>query len=407
MNNFIHAITFIQKKFLLRKFLLEIKKCEDLFNKMNIYIKPPEYINYFNQEKQMDERFSELQNILMSKQNIDLVNSLLQLLYRCLGCDKKIAPKINSRKFMIGWMIISFPEFILNIKDPTKDEEKFKTIYQYPYPYPYDIYFISKELINRINALRQNEIKNINKEKIHHFKKSFNKYSNAINYFLQRDKSEQIQKLLNEFISINKTIKDIRNSERYPNIEYKEECIKTIILTKKKIASHLKKLDSNINIDDLEIQSQIHDAIENNMEKAICDILIDDIENKKFSYLSKFIDDIINQMINLGAKKVDDDFELKMNKDAIIQKIAYLEIEYQHIENYGDYIVDIINKLQAPISVSNTCDMWCDLKNECSEKNELLGKMIIFILKEIKMIYENIEDIKNANDLGFDIFKIR
>ena len=80
---------------------------------------------------------------------------------------------------------------------------------------------------------------------IRKFKKSFNKYSNAINYFLRRDKNEQIQMLLNEFVEINKTIKEIKKSEKYPNEEYREKCIETITFTKNKIASHLKKLDSN------------------------------------------------------------------------------------------------------------------------------------------------------------------
>jgi hypothetical protein len=397
-------VTFIQKTFLFKKFLMEVKKCGDLFEKLNIYTKPPQYINYFNPEKQMNERFEELQNILISKQNIVSVNSFLELLYRCFGIDKKIAPKINSRKFMIGWMIVSFPEFLLSIKDPSKDEDITHKISLYPY----DIYFIAKDFINNINILvHGSKTNNVNKEKIRKFKKSLNKYSNAINYFLQRDKSEQIQMLLTEFININKTIKDIRESNKYPNIEYKEECIEKITITKKKIASHLKKLDSNIDIHDLEIQSQIYDAIESNMEKAMYDILVNDIENKKFSYFSNFIDEAAKQMIQLGAKKVDADFEIKINKDLIIQKIAYLEIEYQHIIDYGNYIVHILNNLQSPISVENTCEMWEILKNNSNEKSELLGKMIIFILKEIKMIYETIVDIKNANDLGINVFNCK
>jgi hypothetical protein len=399
--NVLYAIIFIQKKFLLNKFLGELKKCDNIFEKMNIYLKPPQYINYFNPEKQIDERFQELQKILILKKNINSINLLLDSLYRYFGSDKKIAPKINSRKFMIGWMIVSFPEYFLNIKINIKNEDV--DIANQKNIYPYDIYYITKDFINRINDLRKT--KNLSKEKLYYFKKSFNKYSNAINYFLQRDKSEQIQMLLNEFIDINKTIKDIKNSNKYQNIEYKEECIETITITKKKIASHLKKLDSSIDMDDLEIQSQIHDAIENNMEKAICDILINDIENKKFSYLSNFIDEAIKQMIKLGAKKVDPEFEMKIDKDLIIQKMAYLETEHQHIINYGDYMVDIINNLQAPISVENTKESWEILKNNSVEKSELLGKMIIFILKEIKMIYETINNINNANSAGFNFFE--
>jgi hypothetical protein len=388
-------IIMIQKKFLQKKFVKELKKNIKNFDVLNFYTIEPQYINLLDPVKQKDNLFCELRKKLLSKQLINEISILLDSYYRYYGFDNKIAPKINSKKLLVSWMIISFPEFILSIKNPRNEKNKNGDIY------PYDIFWISNDFLENLNSLLINKITNENLRK---FNKSFNKYSNAINYFLQRDKNEQIQSLLTEFINLNKTIKDIENSEKYPNEESKNDSIKMITDTKLKIAKYLKKLDSDITLDDLEIQSKLHDEIEKNMEKALCDILLKDIKNKKFSYLSNFIDETTKKMIDLGAHKIDNQFEKKIDKDIIIKKIAFLEIEYQDIIQYGDYMIHIINNLQAPDSIYDTQYEWENIKSNYTEKNELLCNMLIFILKEIKEIYYAIQDTKIAFDLGLNVF---
>lgn len=379
-----NIIMVVQKKFLQKKFLLELKKYKNIIKNLNSFLPSETNIDLFNKEKYQNKKFNELKMYLIKKDNIIAINKILSLLYRAFGEDSKIAPKINSRKFMIGWMIVSFPEFMLDIKDFDNNLKKNQ--------YPYDIYWIIKDFIYYVDLLLQIiDASNPPKELIRKFKINLNKYSNAINYFLIRNKNEQIQKLLIEFSNINQTINEIKKSNKYQDEKHRQECIEIIIQTKNKIANHLKKLDSGIDINDLEIQSQIYNAIENNMEKAMCDILINDIKTKKFSYFSKFIDDVTNQMIHLGAKKIDSDFENKIDKDFIIQKMTYLNTEHKHIVEYGDYIVNIINNLQSPITINATKEEWNKLKTETDCKNELLGMLVIFILKEIKLIYETIK----------------
>jgi gas vesicle protein len=371
----------IQRKFLAKKFISEVKKYKKLFDELNKFTTQPQHL--FDNEKQQDINFCEMRHTLVKKDNINAINKILSLMYRCLGEDKLIAPRIDARKFMIGWMIVSFPEFMMEIKDPENKEKKDQ--------YPYDIYLIIKDFIFYTNLLHK--INNPTKEILRIFKKSLNKYSNAVNYFLKRDKNEQIQKLLNEFANINKTISNIKKSKKYTDEDQRHDCIETITKTKTKIATHLKKLDSGIDICDLEVQSQIHNAIEENMEKAMCDILINDIENKKFNYFSKFIDDVSNQMIHLGAKKIDSGFESKIDKDFIIQKMTYLDTEHKHIVEYGDYMINIINNLQSPITVDTTKDAWEKIKTDTDCKNQLLGKLVVFTLKELKDIYETIDNL--------------
>lgn len=386
----------LQKKILLRKFLIELEKNKEFIITMGLYLEPPRHINMFDPEKQRNERFDEMRNILIK--NMRQFDALLDCGYRYFGFDTKIAPKINSRKMMTAWMITSFPEFILEIPKPQNRNQELED------KYPRDIYFIAYDFIQNLNNICH---KNTNHESLRKFKKSFNKYSNAIHYFLKRDKNEQIQKLLNEFINMNKTIGKIKDSKKYTDDETKEKSIQIINLSKYKIASHLKRLDSGIELDDLEVQFQIHDVIEKNMERALCDILIKDIENKKFSYFSNFMDEVVKHMISLGAKKIDGSFEERMDKDFIIQKMTYMNIEHEQIVHYGDYMVYIINNLQSSAAVDDTKDNWENLKNNSDEKSELLGKLVLFILKEIKIIYETISDIDTATKMGINIFDMQ
>jgi hypothetical protein len=382
----------LQKKFLLKKFLSEIKKKKPLFDKLNSFTTLNKNLLVLNK----DAKFDELRKLLINKKYMQDIDKILNYHYRCYGVHKNIAPKLNSRLFLVSWMLVSFPEFMMDIPDPSVKEVTSSQMDQYPY----DIYYIMKDFIFYVNLLCNNDIND--KEILRKFKKMFNKYSNAVTYFLSRDKSEQIQKLLNEFVNINKTIMGIKNSKKYDD-EQKEESIKVITETKKKVANHLTKLDSGINLNDLEIQSQVHDSIEKNMEKAMHDILVLDIQNKKFSYFSKFIDDITDHLTKLGAHKIDTNFKDKIDKDFIIQKMTYLSMEHTHIHSYGDYLVHIINNLQAPVSVDDTKANWENMKQEIDCKHQLLGKLVIFILQEIKIIYEtiaNIDTLMNNELLG-------
>lgn len=387
-----NKIILLQRNFLKRNLRKKLDECKNILNEMTVYTLPPQHINMFDPEKQKDQRFRELQIIMKNPSNIRKFNALLSSIYRLTGSNKDIAPKINGRKLITAWLIVSFPEYILEIVKPdNKDKEN---------EYPYDIFFISESLIDNLNFISSGNMYN---EAIRKFKKSLNKYSNAVNYFLLRDKSEMIQKLINEYINMNKTIKGIEDSDKYSEDE-KNQSISIISKSKETIVSHLKKLDSDINLPDLEIQSQIQDAFTSNMEKALTDILIKDIENKKFSHFGKVVDEITNNLLRLGASKIDGEFKDRMDTEFIIQKMSYLNTTKSDIEDYGDYIIKIINQLQAPIDIDETNDKWDQMKFYIDDNCELLGKLISFVSKEIQTIISKIDDFRAVSEAGINIF---
>src|SRR3989344_4399499 len=286
MGDNIKPIIKIQRYILLKKFYEHVNKNIKLFELLWSYTQPsPKYVN---------NRYEELRDILKDHVNIQRIDEFLGSLYRYYHIGYKIAPRINSRKLLIAWIIVAFPEYTLGMKNPMERTEPLVNIHSYPN----DIFFICKEVITYLRSMYILDYDN--KENLRKFKKSFNTYTNAIIYFLKRDKDEYISKLITEFISINKTVNEIKKSKKYGPDE-KEQSIEIISTTKSKIVKYLKQLDSTIELADLEIYSKINSEVTEIAENAMYDIILGDIKNKKVSYFSNLVDVIVKNMIILGA----------------------------------------------------------------------------------------------------------
>ncbi|ATZ80212.1 hypothetical protein BMW23_0153 [Bodo saltans virus] len=373
-------INIVQKLFLLKRFIHELHDCRRLFNKLNSYEKNKKYINFFEPEKSNIMSFEELKKELLDKSNIMKISNLLKKYYRYYIIDPNVTQKINSRKFLIAWMIVLFPEYTLEIIPNEKQIDIF----------PHDIYFISKEFIKTLF------VTNNNKESIRKFNKIFIQYVNAINYFLMKDKNSLMQKLLNDFIELNKSIEIVKNDNKYVK-DLKETYILELVKLKKQIGGQLKKINSGISFDDLEIYSKIYCNVENtvtkNMKRAYYDVLLKDIQEKKFIFFGNTIDEISKYLNILGAVKIDEHFNTKIDKGLLIQKLSHLKIEFKDIVDYGNYIVHIINNLESPISTIDTNMKWEDLIENIDDKYELLTRMLIFFFDEIKQIFNDINNL--------------
>jgi hypothetical protein len=133
----LYNIIKIQQRFLLKKFLFELNKNKQMFNELNAFINNPLLID-------KDKQFDLLKNLLLTKKYILNVDSILYYHYRLYGVHKEIAPKLNSRLFLIAWMLVSFPEYLMNITNINNNQKE---------QYPYDIYYITKDFIYYINLL--------------------------------------------------------------------------------------------------------------------------------------------------------------------------------------------------------------------------------------------------------------
>lgn len=301
---------------------------------------------------------------------------------------------LNEKKFLSAWMIVSFPEFVLG---------KTKKQLANPDNYPDDVYMISKSMIEKLTGLTDQFITN---EQIRQFNKNFSQYSNAINYFLERDRLEQLGKAIGEYIDVVYTLQQIQESKTI-NENVKSENTEIINGLKNKIYMHIFELDNTIVQNDLELYSEACIIKEKRINDLGYIILLNDIKTKKMCVFPKMIDDIRNDLVALGAKKTNDgnNIETILDTDFLNQLIVNINsFQNEDVFKYGDYIINIINKLQAPVSIEDTKNKWDELKSiENLDQFEYLAKMLFFVTCEIYNIKNTIVNLVAMNVVGINM----
>ena len=360
----------IQIMFLRKLFIKSIKQNKKTLNKLMKFVYY-ENNNLIDPDNHNLSRFEELKNILLDKDIIESFNFILDKLYRYYKVNELIAPKINSKKFLSSWLLVSFPEFILS---KSKKDIKNTLIY------PDDIYFISKNMIeNFYYFMLFNDKENERK-----FFKSFNQFSNAINYFLNRDKIEQLNMLLKEYYEINETLKNVKNNESYD----------IIMNTKNNIFNYINKLDSSITKDTLEEYSELVNLYNKKMEDIEYQLLLHDIRSKKLLFFSSVIEKIKDNLLKLKADKIQPDICDVLDSDFIVRLISYSDtFTVEKVKTYGDYLVNIINQLNS-IEKSIVClEEWKSISYD--DPCEFLARMLIFVNAQIYDIFSDIHFFSN------------
>jgi len=269
--------------------------------------------------------------------------------------------------------------------------------------YPDDVYFISRDFINQIEELSDG--KDI---EIRSFYKKFNQYSNAVCYFLGRDRAEQIKKGISEYYDINSTLTEVMMSTKY-NEKDKKDNMEELIKTKNKIFKHIKSLDNDIKQENLDIYANLSLLREKKIEEVQCTVLADDIRTKQFLFLGKTIDEIKNNLVKLGAHKIESGHNIGevLDTEHIIRCISYVGFTKDDANIYGEYMKKLINELQAPIDIENTNEEWENLKKLEVDTGEYLAKMLFFVLNEIRKIKENILNLATMASMGINIFSLK
>jgi hypothetical protein len=369
----------IQRFYRKHKFIQYLcgEKCNRIITKLYTFKNHSKYINMFDKDKMKNNSYNELKKFITNKFVKNHILKLLNHIYNVYGFDKDIATKISVEKFLIAWIIFCFPDYSINMYPSEINVEQYQK----------EIYDIVCKLIYNLNSLKQNYQ---NKEEHRKFKISFNKYSNAIIYFLWRDRNKLIEISLGEYLITCKTLDNIINSVKYYDNKY--EALETIKDYKKKIESRLSTF--GVTSVELCIMYKITTSIEKNIKKAIYDLLVKDIQDKKLVYFNMFMVDIINRFISLGALKIDESFLTKLDKDFITQKITMLPLTVNSSNEYGNYMVEILAQLQSETKIENTFEQWYMLKQLNIDATEHLARMLVFILNELKELENEVESIK-------------
>jgi len=357
------------------KYDLFIKYCNSICNLTNILNKTVKQNNY-----------EQLQKILSDKQNQDSIQKMFQIYEEY--SDIKIFNTTTPRKFLLAWMIYGFPHIV------------FETDFKIVDTYPHNIWISCKNMIEYfINICEKSIFDSEN------FNNIITDYIENIQFFIQTDKQYMIKKLVSEYCEMVETINYISESKKYDS-EQKKNTIEVINMTKNKIFKYLKFYDKQITHNNLEKVAKFSINLNKQVIKQYEKILVDDLMNKNFIFLSQLIGEIKNNLINFGSDRVD--VEEKLDTEFIIQLIQTQNIEYQHIDAYGDYLNQQINKLQSSATIQDTNQRWLDINNNKSDYNiyQYISKIIFNTLYELEQIKLNICSLQTISSIGINIFNL-
>lgn len=367
-------VQLIQRKILFKLFKNSIKSIYCVINDLNKATEKNKYINLFDQEKDLEERYEKTQNILISSKNIKIIDIFINKLIRYIDFDLKL----NSRKFMIAWLISGFPKYMLN---NLIDE------------YPTNIYNASCSFINKIKIL----LDDINDKNINIFIREIISYTKYINYFIERDKIEQINKMFDEYIGCCDTIELVKSSEKYSD-EQKESVINLICNSKNDIFLCIKMINSSITKEYLEFCYDISKNIRENNKKIIYDVLLDDINNKKYILFRNIVENIKDYLIKLENQrmKICANINEILDVDFIIAHLSLELLTKDNVCNYGNYLINLILQFDSPINDTVTRNKWMTMKYEEYENNNIfLVDMLLFIIEKIIDINETLNNLFN------------
>jgi hypothetical protein len=313
--------------------------------------------NYFN------EKYDELTKFLLNKDVINEFDILAQKINRLFP------NKLDGKKLLLCWLICAFPQYTIQIK-------KHKLIKN---TYPSKVYFICQKMINLLDLCSY---------KSDFFKTVF-EYSNTINYFLSTNKIDTFNALIDEWIELNKTMKLVFDNK---------DLFIEIGKSRTKIFGYLQKITPNLQESTLKDYAKIIHIYENKLKKIEKNILAKDIKEKKYIILQNVIKNIKDSLILLSNGKLKDELEDKFDEKFVIQQIKYSDNLKNTILAYGNFLIDIIIKLQAPVHKGNTLLMWKNIKIE----DNLIVNLFLFVINQINNIRDNIMNLFVLSELGVD-----
>jgi hypothetical protein len=127
-------------------------------------------------------------------------------------------------------------------------------------------------------------------------------------------------------------------------------------------------------------------------------ILINDILQKKFIYIPKFLNEIKESLIKLNGKKIiltneNNDIILIddiLDSEIIIRRFINNNFNKKDVLLFGTYLKNIINKLESPIQEIKTNKKWKILIDETKDYNIIFVSILFFIIEEINEIKKTI-----------------
>jgi hypothetical protein len=397
LNTMNHFAISIQQAYFSKKLRSEYKHCANLFNTLNNYTTIHSNIPMFvDRHDYINNQYKQCIGVLTNKQNLQTIALFVNALNRfCSQSFDIIVKKLTPQTLLTAWLIVSFPEFILEV-----GREELHTNSNI---YPNEIYFIALEAINVIKMIGlldtfTNEFKRV-------LVKRINIYCNAINYYLVRDRGEMTKKLVTEWLEIHSTLKLIKTSKLYVSEDERRACFMQVAQTKFKVMENIKKISPEIKEDELKLYAKMLDRVAIMGKQNEKKMLYDDIKNNKFVLVKQILTELHDTIIKLSHR-----LQTEVNEFIDADFITgYAKIfTKDDITKYGTYFITILNKLGSENSEEIRIAKWNTIKEKYTNNDvdmcSYFTKMLIFVMMELYEIKQHILNTYIMMSLGVNSF---
>jgi len=329
----------------------------------------------------LSSTFDELTYFINKKEVINKFTNFINIYNKFYPNSNKIRKELTPQKILSIWIILAYPEFIIDLNYGEIDENKSD--------YKTDLYILTKELLNIINNIvcKLEDNKEIDNEVLRIFNKKINSFMNCFDYYLLVNKQEKINSYIKEWCTLEKSIQLISTSEYY-NINEKEKSMDIINKSKKILERYMNKFNIDISFNILKENVSFNIKFENELKINYENNLRVDLSNNNYNNLRNILTetkDFIRKFTKLDKQELDEHIDI----DFIIQIIQYDVISINDIVNFGTRVINDICLAGSIFLNQKQIKEWNKI-NTIQDKNTLISKLLLLCLESINEIYEEI-----------------
>jgi len=382
------ACSFILKTYQRNKVILNLREIKDIINKLNNFITErqesksklsPLIINY---DEWLKRNYDELTNYITDKNLLNGISNFIKAYNKYYNVDTTVRKELTNKKFLTLWVIIAFPEYILDLDYFIIKKEETRAINNYKI----DLYIFAEELHTLLILLE-----NPNKEILRKFNKHMNLFINALDYYLVVNKKEKVISYIKQWIELEKSQQKINKSTNYTDSE-KDNHKYIIKLNKELLETHINfftKLTDNFF--NKMVESATHQIlIEDKLKEALEQVLLDNINSNNFSNITDILVQIKNFILrftNITEETINEEIDI----DYIVQLVKHDVLTINDIEYFGQNILNNICSAGSIFLNNNQLEEWKNIVNKNRDNHKIIMcKLLRLCLETINLIIDEI-----------------
>ena len=342
---------------------------------------------------QLGEKYDKLVELMQNKTVIKIFTAISNILYTK---PNRECIKLEGKELLMIFAFYGFPEFTLDYhKDTLNNTHKICTIQEKLYVTTKKILHIWIQILNQTN-----QIKNLNK---------LIDYLNLFSYYfkvhMNNDRVYKINQLFikwyNKETEKEKTIND-------DSIDGNKKKVITELLTKKQHNTivHIKKFYKDFNTASLIEYKKLLDNIEKTVHNAFWDKIEEEFNMGNYESFISVLNEIRTDILKLVSRDIHNEIIENFDTEFIHQMLNNNAYSQQDFINLCNYLINVIESIQAPVRTSIMKAQWDELLNREHSNMKDSISYIKFIFNELDIIKESLATIKILDTIGINPFTI-